>query len=68
MAKYYVILSKILSVRLPSVCPGKHPKFRGYFWAILDIIMRYFEVYYSPSLKKWGYTGFAMSFRDSVIP
>ena len=24
------------------------------------------DVYYSPSLKKWGYTGFAMSFHDSV--
>ena len=23
---------------------------------------------YSPALKKWGYTGFAMSFCDSVIP
>ena len=22
--------------------------------------------YYSPALKKWSYTGFAMSFRDSV--
>ena len=24
---------------------GKHPRFRGYFWAILDIIIRYFKVY-----------------------
>ena len=24
--------------------------------------------YYSPALKKWGYTGFTMSFRRSVIP
>ena len=24
--------------------------------------------YYSPSLKKWGYTGFTMSFRRSVLP
>ena len=23
-------------------------------------------IFYSPALKKWGYTGFAMSFCDSV--
>ena len=23
---------------------------------------------YSPALKKWGYTGFTMSFRRSVLP
>ena len=26
------------------------------------------EVYYSPALKKWGYTGFSLSFCHSVIP
>ena len=26
----------------PSVCQGEHPRFRGYVWAILDIIMKYF--------------------------
>ena len=24
-------------------------------------------IYYSPTLKKWGYTGFALSFRNSVV-
>ena len=24
---------------------GEHPRCRGYFWAILDIIMRFFEIY-----------------------
>ena len=24
--------------------------------------------FYSPALEKWGYTGFTLSFRDSVIP
>ena len=24
--------------------------------------------FYSPALKKWGYTGFTMSFRRSVLP
>ena len=24
------------------------------------------QTFYSPALKKWDYTGFAMSFRDSV--
>ena len=27
------------------VFQGKQPRLRGYFWAILDIIMKYFEVY-----------------------
>ena len=26
------------------------------------------SAYYSPALKKWGYIGFAMSFRHSEIP
>ena len=28
-----------------SIYMGEYPRFRGYFWAILDIIVRYFEVY-----------------------
>ena len=27
----------------------------------------YFDIY-SPALKKWGYTGFTLSFRRSVLP
>ena len=38
-------------------------------WAKIsaDRTLKYFS-YYSPALKKWGYAGFAMSFRDSVTP
>ena len=25
-------------------------------------------LHYSPALEKWGYTGFTLSFRDSVVP
>ena len=51
---FYALPQKVASVLLylqnfdcPSVCQGEHPRFRGYFWAILDkhVIMRYFEVY-----------------------
>ena len=28
--------------------------------------LRLVNANYSPALKKWGYTGFAMSFRDSM--
>ena len=31
-------------------------------------IKEYRNSYYSPALEKWGYTGFTLSFRDSVIP
>ena len=33
--------------------------------AALECLKNY---YYSPALKKWGYTGFTMSFRHSVLP
>ena len=26
------------------------------------------DINYSPALKKWGYTGFTLSFRRSVLP
>ena len=42
MAGYYGFP---LDVRV-SVRPGDHPRFRGYFWANLDIFMKYFEVYF----------------------
>ena len=31
-------------------------------------IHTYKPYYYSPALKKWGYTGFTLSFRRSVLP
>ena len=39
---YYVIQAEILSIRNLF---GQTSMFRGYVWAILDIIMRYLEVY-----------------------
>ena len=31
-------------------------------WGIANV------TFYSPALEKWGYTGFTLSFRGSVIP
>ena len=33
----------------------------------MELCTRHFDNY-KPVLKKWDYSGFAMSFRDSVIP
>ena len=33
----------------------------------IEIQITYFSYYYSPALKKWGYTGFAMSFRHTAF-
>ena len=41
------MVSRWMSMYL-SVCPDEHPRFRGYFWAILDIVMSYFR--FSPNL------------------
>ena len=30
------------------------------------LISKFSHFYYSPALKKWGYIGFSMSFRDSM--
>ena len=43
------------------------------FWLGISYYRRFVSVFfisniYSPALKKEGYTGFAMSFRDFVIP
>ena len=47
----------------------------GYFtqvsepWLVgLLLFLLFPHFHYSPTLKKWGYTGFAMSFRHSMIP
>ena len=38
------------------------------------VLKRYLHIvsvsprFYSPALKKWGYTGFTLSFRRSVLP
>ena len=38
------------------------------FALYLDTQLVYFHTFYSPALKKWGYTGFTISFRRSVLP
>ena len=43
--KASVLCYTIWNFEGPSVCQGKHPRFRGYVWAILYIIMKYFNVY-----------------------
>ena len=51
---------------LPNACSDVNHIWK--LWAFddrLPSLCGYFI--YSPALKKWGYTGFAMSFRDSVI-
>ena len=80
---FYDVPQKVASVlcytvrnfECPSVCLGKHPRFRGYVLAILDIITEYFEVYYAPNFKEVGGGGgilllgcsfVRLSFRPSV--
>ena len=46
--------------------------FKHVYWYMQQIsgerLQDHWSSGYSPTLKKWGYTGFTMSFRRSVLP
>ena len=58
--------------RLKQTNKGKWETVWMKSWTILSVnkYAKYHSLlaHYSPALKKWGYTGFAISFCDSVFP